>query len=66
MDFRGSEKPAGGLVIRTYSFGVETVPVALTGDLLVGSVHDGNVYKAMLARLRGEVEGKVAMVPERF
>ncbi len=40
--------------MRTYSFGVETVPVALAGDLLVGSVHDGKAYKIMLARLDGE------------
>ena len=40
--------------MRTYSFGVETVPAALAGDLLVGSVHDGKAYKIMLARLDGE------------
>ena len=38
----------------TYSFGAETVPVALAGNLLVGSVHDGKAYKLMLARLDGE------------
>ncbi|NJE53883.1 hypothetical protein [Thermococcus sp. 21S9] len=40
--------------MRTYSFGTETVPVALAGDLLVGSVHDGRNYRIMLARLDGE------------
>jgi len=40
--------------MRTYSFGTETVPVALAGDLLVGSVHDGRSYRIMLARLDGE------------
>ncbi|EEB74129.1 hypothetical protein [Thermococcus sp. AM4] len=40
--------------MRTYSFGTETVPVALAGDLLVGSVHDGRNYKIMLARLNGD------------
>ncbi|WP_232460896.1 hypothetical protein [Thermococcus gorgonarius] len=40
--------------MKTYSFGVETVPVALAGDLLVGSVHDGKAYKIMLARLDEE------------
>ena len=40
--------------MRTYSLGVETVPVALAGDLLVGSVHNGKVYKIMLARIDGE------------
>ncbi len=39
--------------MRTHSFGVETVPVALAGDLLIGSVHDGKAYKLMLARLEG-------------
>ena len=39
--------------MKTYSFGTETVPVALAGDLLVGSVHDGRNYKIMLARLDG-------------
>ncbi|WP_456365097.1 hypothetical protein [Thermococcus sp.] len=39
--------------VKTHSFGVETVPVALAGDLLVGSVHDGKAYKLMLARLEG-------------
>ena len=51
--------------MRAYSFSAETVPVALTGDLLIGSVHDGNVYKTMLARLRGEVEGKAAVIKIR-
>jgi len=40
--------------MRIYSFGVETVPVAMTNDLLVGSVHDGRNYKIMLAKLNGE------------
>ncbi|NJD99714.1 hypothetical protein E3E26_07970 [Thermococcus sp. LS1] len=40
--------------MRTYSFGVETVPVALAGDLIVGSVHDGKNYRIMLAKLCGE------------
>ena len=40
--------------MRTHSFGAETVPVALAGDLLIGSVHDGKAYKLMLARLDGE------------
>ena len=40
--------------MRTYSFGTETVPVALADDLLVGSVHDGRNYRIMLARLDGE------------
>ena len=40
--------------MKTYSFGTETVPVALAGDLLVGSVHDGKNYRIMLARLDGE------------
>ncbi|ASJ02460.1 hypothetical protein A3L09_03920 [Thermococcus profundus] len=40
--------------MRTYSFGVETVPAALAGDLLIGSVHNGRNYRIMLARARGE------------
>ncbi|GAB6134742.1 hypothetical protein [Thermococcus prieurii] len=40
--------------MRTYSFGTETVPTALAGDLLVGIVHDGRNYRIMLARLDGE------------
>lgn len=40
--------------MRTHSFGVETVPAALAGDLAIGSVHDGKAYKIMLARLDGE------------
>ncbi|NJE60287.1 hypothetical protein [Thermococcus sp. 21S7] len=40
--------------MRTYSFGSETVPVAMAGELLVGIVHDGRSYKIMLARLDGE------------
>ena len=40
--------------MKTYSFGVETVPVAAAKDLLIGSVHDGKNYKIMLARLDGE------------
>ncbi len=40
--------------MRTHSFGVETVTVALTGDLLIWSVHDGRNYKIMLARIDGE------------
>ena len=43
--------------MKTYSFGVETVPAALSGDLLIGSVHDGKAYKIMLARLKdGEIK----------
>lgn len=42
--------------MRTYSFGTETVPTALAGDLLVGIVHDGKNYRIMLARLKnGEI-----------
>ncbi len=37
-----------------YSFGIETVPVALASDLLIGSVHDGRNYRIMLARVEGE------------
>ncbi|WP_237266238.1 hypothetical protein [Thermococcus cleftensis] len=37
--------------MRTYSFGVETVPAALADDLIVGSVHDGRNYRIMLARV---------------
>ncbi|WP_461866263.1 hypothetical protein [Thermococcus sp.] len=40
--------------MRTYSFGVETVPIAMANDLLVGSVHDGRNYRIMLVKLRGE------------
>ncbi len=40
--------------MKTYSLGVETVPVALAGDLIIGSVHDGKAYKIMLTRLDGE------------
>jgi len=40
--------------MKTYSFGTETVPVALAGDLLVGIVHDGKNYRIMLARLNGD------------
>ena len=40
--------------MKIYSLGTETVPVALAGDLLIGSVHDGKNYKIMLARLDGE------------
>ncbi len=40
--------------MRTYSFGTETVPVALAGDLLVGSIHDGRNYRIVFARLNGE------------
>ncbi|NJF26027.1 hypothetical protein [Thermococcus sp. Bubb.Bath] len=40
--------------MKTYSFGVETVPVALADDLLIGSVHDGRNYRIMLARMTGE------------
>jgi len=40
--------------MKIYSLGAETVPVALAGDLLIGSVHDGKNYKIMLARLDGE------------
>jgi len=39
--------------MKVYSFGTETVPVALAGDLLVGSAHDGRNYRIMLARLEG-------------
>lgn len=42
--------------MRTYSFGAETVPVALAGGLLVGSVHDGKNHRIMLAKLKnGEI-----------
>ncbi|WP_297436022.1 hypothetical protein [Thermococcus sp.] len=40
--------------MRTYSLGTETVPIALAGDLLVGTVHDGRNYRIMLARINGE------------
>ncbi|KUH34721.1 hypothetical protein APY94_00635 [Thermococcus celericrescens] len=40
--------------MRTYFFGVETVPVAMAKDLVVGSVHDGRNYRIMLARINGE------------
>lgn len=40
--------------MRRHSFGIETVPVALAGDLLIGSVHDGRNYRIMLARVDGE------------
>ncbi|NJE04880.1 hypothetical protein E3E36_01685 [Thermococcus sp. M36] len=40
--------------MRIYSFGPETVPVAIAKDLIVGSVHDGRNYKIMLARVDGE------------
>ncbi|WP_232460988.1 hypothetical protein [Thermococcus radiotolerans] len=40
--------------MRTHSFGVETVPVAITRDLVVGSAHDGKNYRIMLARIDGE------------
>ncbi|WP_232460690.1 hypothetical protein [Thermococcus barossii] len=40
--------------MRTYSFGVETVPAAMAKDLVVGSVHDGRNYRIMLARVVGE------------
>ncbi|WP_240703217.1 hypothetical protein [Thermococcus indicus] len=40
--------------MRTYSFGLETVPVAIAKDLIVGSVHDGRNYRTMLARINGE------------
>ncbi|ASJ09667.1 hypothetical protein A3L11_10650 [Thermococcus siculi] len=40
--------------MRTYSFGVETIPVAAAGDLLIGSVHDGKNYRIMLARISGD------------
>ncbi len=40
--------------MRTHSFGVETVPAAIAGDLVIGSVHDGKAYKIMLAKLDGE------------
>ncbi len=40
--------------MKTCSFGVETVPAALAGDLLIGSVYNKNAYKIMLARLEGE------------
>lgn len=38
--------------MKIYSFGAETVPVALAGGLLVGSVHDGKNYRIMLAKLK--------------
>ncbi|NJE47473.1 hypothetical protein E3E35_08700 [Thermococcus sp. GR7] len=37
--------------MRTHSFGIETVPVAIAEDLAIGSVHDGKNYKIMLAKL---------------
>ncbi|WP_258083919.1 hypothetical protein [Thermococcus thermotolerans] len=40
--------------MRIYSFGTETVPVAMAGDLVVGSVHDGKSYRIMLAKLKGD------------
>ncbi len=40
--------------MRTHSFGAETVLIALAGDLLVGTVHNGKNYKIMLARINGE------------
>lgn len=40
--------------MKRYSFGFETVPVALVDDLLIGSVHDGRNYKILLARVMGE------------
>ncbi len=40
--------------MKTYSFGVETIPASLAGDLLIGSVHDGKNYRIMLARFEGE------------
>ncbi|WP_240910758.1 hypothetical protein [Thermococcus sp. MAR1] len=40
--------------MRAHSFGAETVPVAMAGDLVVGSVHGGRNYKIMLARINGE------------
>ncbi len=39
--------------MRTYSFGDETVPVAMAGNLVVGSAHDGH-YKIMLAKIDRE------------
>ncbi|NJE41642.1 hypothetical protein [Thermococcus sp. GR6] len=43
--------------MRTHSFGIETVPVAIAEDLAIGSVHDGKNYKIMLALLKGKGEG---------
>jgi len=40
--------------MKTYTFGKETVPVAIAKDIIVGSVHDGRNYKIMLARVDGE------------
>ena len=40
--------------MKVHSFGVETVPVAMAKDLVVGSVHDGRNYRIMLARVVGE------------
>ncbi len=40
--------------MRTYSLGGETVPTALAGNLVTGSVHDGRNYRIMLARINGE------------
>ncbi|ASA77939.1 hypothetical protein [Thermococcus sp. 5-4] len=40
--------------MKTHSFGVETVPVAIARDLVVGSVHDGKNYRIMLARIDEE------------
>ncbi|WP_297090271.1 hypothetical protein [Thermococcus sp.] len=40
--------------MKTYSFGVETVPVAMAGDLVIGSVHDERNYRITLARINEE------------
>ncbi|WP_232473324.1 hypothetical protein [Thermococcus thioreducens] len=39
--------------MKTYTFGKETVPVAIAKDIIVGSVLEKN-YKIMLARINGE------------
>ncbi len=39
--------------MRLYSFGLETVPTSLSGDLIVGSVKKEN-YEIMLAKINGE------------
>ena len=40
--------------MKTYTFGKETVSVAIAKDIIVGSVHDGRNYRIMLARINGE------------
>ncbi len=40
--------------MRSYSFGSETVPVAMADDVIIGSVKIGKRYEIMLARVKGE------------